>query len=80
MTMRGRCPCSLQGGWWTNKNIHTPKCAPWCVTSWVANKTKVPMGLDRFGAELGLPLQLYAPYFCNDTVYDIANGERPDAI
>ena len=64
---------SFQGGWWTNPNIHTPNCAPWCVSSWVANKTKVPMGLGAFHEKLGLPLQLYAPYFCNDTIYDIAN-------
>jgi hypothetical protein len=29
---------SFQGGWWTNPNIHTPNCAPWCVTSWEPNK------------------------------------------
>eukprot|EP01048_Picozoa_sp_COSAG05_P013945 COSAG05_NODE_1534_length_4616_cov_6.656409_6_plen_118_part_00 len=44
------------------------------MSSWAANQTKVPMGLPAFAKELGLPLQLYAPYFCNDTVYDQANG------
>lgn len=67
---------SFQGGWWTNKNIHTPLCAPWCVTSWKPNASKVPMGLPAFHDQLGLPLQLYAPYFCNDTVYDIENGGK----
>jgi hypothetical protein len=66
---------SFQGGWWKNPNIHTAACAPWCVTSWAANRTKVPMGLPAFAQALGLPLQLYAPYFCNDTVYDEANGQ-----
>jgi hypothetical protein len=63
---------SFQGGWWENKNIHTPRAAPWCVTSWAANKTKVPMGVKAFAAALGLPLQLYAPYFCADTSYAAA--------
>ena len=67
---------SFQGGWWTNKNIHTPLCAPWCVTSWNPNASKVPMGLPAFHEKLGLPLQLYAPYFCADTVYDIENGGK----
>ena len=67
---------SFQGGWWTNKNIHTPLCAPWCVSSWVPNASKVPMGLEKFHEGLGLPLQLYAPYFCNDTVYDEENGGK----
>ena len=22
---------SFQGGWWTNKELHTADCAPWCV-------------------------------------------------
>ena len=52
---------SFQGGWWSNPKIHTPDCAPWCVTSWTPNKTKVPMGLPAFHAALELPLQLYAP-------------------
>jgi hypothetical protein len=50
---------SFQGGWWTNPQIHTPACAPWCVTSWLPNKTKVPMGLPAFHEKLDLPLQLY---------------------
>lgn len=60
---------SFQGGWWDNPNIHTARCAPWCVTSWEPNHTKVPMGVKEFQHELGLPLQLYAPYFCADSPY-----------
>ena len=45
------------------------KSAPWCVQSWEANATKVPMGMSAFQQALGLPVQLYAPYFCNDTAY-----------
>jgi hypothetical protein len=71
---------SFQGGWWNNKNIHTPHCAPWCVTSWDVNKTKVPMGLPAFQAALDMPLQLYAPYFCADTIYAKANGGAWDFI
>lgn len=65
---------SFQGGWWRNPNLHTPRCAPWCVTSWEANTTKVPLGVAAFHERLGLPLQLYAPYFCDDNVYDARNG------
>jgi hypothetical protein len=32
------------------------------------------MGLPAFHQALGLPLQLYAPYFCDDTTYDKVNG------
>jgi hypothetical protein len=71
---------SFQGGWWNNKNIHTPNCAPWCVTSWDVNKTKVPMGLSKFQSALDMPLQLYAPYFCADTIYARANGGKWDFI
>ena len=60
---------SFQGGWWDNPKIHTRYCAPWCVTSWQANHTKVPMGVPAFQEKLGLPLQLYAPYFCADSPY-----------
>ena len=60
---------SFQGGWWTNPELHTSACAPWCVTTWEPNKTKVPMGGPAFYKKLGVPLQLYAPYFCMDTPY-----------
>lgn len=43
--------------------------APWCVSEFVPNPRKVPMGIQAFQAALGLPLQLYAPYLCNTTDY-----------
>ena len=66
---------SWQGGWWKNPEIHTASCAPWCVSTWDANVTKNPMGVAKLDAALhGLPLQLYAPYFCDDTSYDKEHG------
>eukprot|EP00039_Didymoeca_costata_P006139 m.87745 g.87745 ORF g.87745 m.87745 type:complete len:734 (+) comp13128_c1_seq3:350-2551(+) len=60
---------SFQGGWWKNPNLHTAHCAPWCVSSWEANSTKIPMGPQSFTNSLKYPLQLYAPYLCMDTPY-----------
>jgi hypothetical protein len=72
---------SWQGGWWKNPKIHTPLCAPWCVSSWEANATKNPMGVAALDAALGgIPLQLYAPYFCADTAYDKRNGGKYDFV
>ena len=59
---------SFQGGWWKNKLLDTNQPAPWCVSSWEPNTTKFPSGY-RFAQEIGLPFQLYAPYFCLDTPY-----------
>jgi hypothetical protein len=56
---------SYQNAWWS-----TTWSAPWCVSDWEQwNARKVPMGVPEFTRRVGLPLQLYAPYFCNDTVY-----------
>ena len=57
---------SYQNTWWPST-----WSAPWCVTDWsTANETKVPMGVANFTNHLQrMPLQLYAPYFCNNTVY-----------
>lgn len=58
---------SFQGGWWSNPNLHTPHCAPWCVSTWEPNRTKgYAPGLAQ---RVGLPFQLYAPYLCMDTPY-----------
>ena len=56
---------SFQGGWWKSGG----ESAPWCVGEWEAVPSKVPMGMAAFQAALGLPLQLYAPYFCATTSY-----------
>ena len=56
---------SYQNAWWQSS-----WSAYWCVSDWRAwNSTRVPMGVPEFARLLDLPLQLYAPYFCNDTTY-----------
>ena len=59
---------SFQGDWW-----HGSGGAPWCVSEWITNN-RYPMPLADFHSKLGIPLQLYAPYFCNDTKYARDNG------
>ena len=56
---------SFQNAWWKSGG----ESAPWCVGEWEAVPAKVPMGIPAFQAELGLPLQLYAPYFCATSSY-----------
>jgi hypothetical protein len=56
---------SFQNDWWQS----TDESAPWCVGEWVAPPRKVPMGMQAFQQALGLPLQLYAPYFCDTSDY-----------
>ena len=57
---------SYQNSWWKST-----WSSPWCVSDWDTwNTSKVPMGVPEFARSLDhIPLQLYAPYFCNDTVY-----------
>lgn len=47
--------------------------APWCVDTWGVDggldPSIYPMDIDSFQKALGLPLQLYAPYFCPDSPY-----------
>jgi hypothetical protein len=49
------------------------KAAPWCIETWGVDgglDPKIyPMQLDDFQKALGLPLQLYAPYFCPSSPY-----------
>lgn len=56
---------SFQNAWWEAG----AESAPWCVGEWVPNPRKVPMGMQAFQQKLGLPLQLYAPYFCASSDY-----------
>ena len=51
---------SFQNAWWEAG----AESAPWCIGSWQPAPGKVPMGVAAFQQALGLPLQLYAPYFC----------------
>jgi len=47
--------------------------APWCVSKWGVDGGlghNYPMDLKSFHDQIQLPLQLYAPYFCNDTIYN----------
>lgn len=53
-----------------------PPSAPWCVNEWGPdlNETQrshgqFPMDVGAFQKELGVPLQLYAPYFCPESKY-----------
>ena len=47
------------------------KAAPWCVDKWSADggqdPNNYPLGTKDFQKALGVPLQLYAPYFCPNT-------------
>ncbi len=47
------------------------KAAPWCVEKWSADdgqdRNKYPIDTKDFQKALGIPLQLYAPYFCPNT-------------
>jgi hypothetical protein len=50
------------------------KAAPWCIEKWSADggqdPNNYPLGTTVFQKALGIPLQLYAPYFCpNSTRY-----------
>ena len=56
---------SFQNAWWKSGG----ESAPWCVGEWVPVPAKVPMGMQAFRAAVGLPLQLYAPYFCDTSAY-----------
>eukprot|EP01062_Namystynia_karyoxenos_P063795 TRINITY_DN5658_c0_g2_i1.p1 TRINITY_DN5658_c0_g2~~TRINITY_DN5658_c0_g2_i1.p1 ORF type:complete len:820 (+),score=221.94 TRINITY_DN5658_c0_g2_i1:112-2460(+) len=65
---------SYQGAWWDNKYIHTKQAAYWCVSDFENNATKYPMDTGAFQRAVGVPLQLYAPYWCADTPYAVVNG------
>ena len=46
--------------------------APWCVTQWGVDggqSKAYPLSVGGLHKALGLPMQLYAPYFCNDSIY-----------
>ena len=50
------------------------KAAPWCIEKWSADggqdPNNYPLDTKAFQKALGIPLQLYAPYFCpNSTRY-----------
>ena len=45
--------------------------APWCVSTWGVDgglSRQYPVPLPEFQRALGVPLQLYAPYFCQAIV------------
>jgi hypothetical protein len=54
--------------------------APWCVSRWSADdgqdRNHYPLHTKDFQRALGVPLQLYAPYFCPDSIY-FHNTETP---
>jgi len=56
---------SFQNAWWKSGG----ESAPWCVGEWEAVPAKVPMGIPAFQKAMGVPLQLYAPYFCATSTY-----------
>jgi hypothetical protein len=54
------------------------KAAPWCVDTWGVDgglSDQYPMDLTSFQKALGLPLQLYVPYFCPSNPY-FGNGSQ----
>eukprot|EP01060_Flectonema_neradi_P028342 TRINITY_DN3809_c0_g1_i4.p1 TRINITY_DN3809_c0_g1~~TRINITY_DN3809_c0_g1_i4.p1 ORF type:complete len:713 (+),score=144.30 TRINITY_DN3809_c0_g1_i4:179-2317(+) len=71
---------SYQGAWWNNAHFHQRGYPSWCVTNWGTNHTKYPIDVKQFSEDINLPLQLYAPYFCNDTTYAKQNGGQWDMI
>ena len=54
--------------------------APWCVSTWGIdggeNSKQFPLSVGELHAALGIPLQLYAPYFCNNSQY-FQPGAKP---
>lgn len=55
--------------------------APWCISKWSADggsdPNHYPMDLQSFQQAIGIPLQLYAPYFCPNTDYfDTSKGSH----
>lgn len=61
---------SFQGA---GSSIGRGQAAPWCVETWGVdgglNHTMYPIDLGAFQKAIGIPLQLYAPYFCPNTSY-----------
>jgi hypothetical protein len=49
------------------------QAAPWCVETWGVDggldKNHYPMPVKDFQKAIGIPLQLYCPYFCPTTTY-----------
>ncbi|KAL3909493.1 MAG: hypothetical protein SGILL_008068, partial [Bacillariaceae sp.] len=49
------------------------KAAPWCIEKWSADgggqNSNYPMDLKDLQKALGVPLQLYSPYFCPNSTY-----------
>eukprot|EP00546_Thalassionema_frauenfeldii_P019243 CAMPEP_0178900492 /NCGR_PEP_ID=MMETSP0786-20121207/3503_1 /TAXON_ID=186022 /ORGANISM="Thalassionema frauenfeldii, Strain CCMP 1798" /LENGTH=787 /DNA_ID=CAMNT_0020571501 /DNA_START=126 /DNA_END=2490 /DNA_ORIENTATION=+ len=47
--------------------------APWCISTWGVdgglNRKEYPLDMNAFQRALGIPLQLYAPYFCPENSY-----------
>ena len=59
-----------------------PAGAPWCVSTWGADGglgDNYPLELGAFQRALGVPLQLYAPYFCPDNDYLVVAAPAADA-
>ena len=55
------------------------KAAPWCVETWGVDgglSQNYPMDLKSFQKALGVPLQLYAPYFCPGSSYFESNNQN----
>jgi len=58
---------SFQGG---GASSGRGSAAPWCVNTWGIDgglSNQHPLDLTSFQKALGIPLQLYAPYFCPDS-------------
>jgi hypothetical protein len=57
------------------------QAAPWCIDTWGVDgglDKRYPVDLGRFQRALGIPLQLYAPYFCPGSPY--FNGTNWTAV
>lgn len=68
-------------------SVGYPQSAPWCVNEWgpdlnMSQRARgvFPMDEGAFQKELGIPLQLYAPYFCPESKYFQRNNPESQWI
>ena len=65
---------SHQGDWWQGGG------SPWCIGEWEPNGRYSGMSVSDFQKKFGVPLQLYAPNFCNSSKYAKSNGGKWEMV
>ena len=75
--------CSSRSLWRSSAGMRRPYefggGAPWCVSEWGVDgglSNAFPLSVRALHDALGVPLQLYAPYFCNNSQY-FEPGAKP---